>query len=99
MMSTAVYPSPKSLRTKSTVKRRPRIVGLPLQTVGSIWILSKAIAFQYAILSHAASPEETSSGKGAPVPFTEIKYSTARRARIRGRTLKGENSELKTQNS
>ena len=59
-MSRAVYPSPRSLRTKSTVKRRPRIVGLPLQTVGSIWIRSKAIMLQYVIPSHVASPEKTS---------------------------------------
>jgi hypothetical protein len=36
VMSSAVNPLPKSLRTKSTVKRRPRMVGLPLQTAGSI---------------------------------------------------------------
>src|SRR5437773_36973 len=33
-MSSAVYPSPRSLRTKSTVRRSPRMVGRPSQTPG-----------------------------------------------------------------
>jgi hypothetical protein len=35
-MSWAVCPSPRSLSTKSTVMRSPRIVGFPSQTPGSM---------------------------------------------------------------